>query len=74
MSQNQKYALVFLSTKRKTSVIPEELFEKSFKENGMERPLCEGSVRIAHILNKRYECKILRLCCKCQNVVVLVSH
>ncbi|KAK3909515.1 Histone-lysine N-methyltransferase PRDM9 [Frankliniella fusca] len=59
---SQTYALVFLTNMGRTSIIPEICFEKSFKKDGKEIPLCEGAMRIACILRKSYECKILRLC------------
>lgn len=57
-----KYALVFWTKSKKTSVVIDSSFVKSFKESGEEIPICEGAVRAVTVGEKQIEAKILRIC------------
>lgn len=59
-----RYALVFWSKNQKISVISESLVVKALEANGEEIPLCEGSMRMFTVADKRLEAKVLRVSCK----------
>ncbi|KAE8742170.1 hypothetical protein FOCC_FOCC012310 [Frankliniella occidentalis] len=62
MAMAPKYVLVFWTKSRKISVVHENSFVKSFGADGDEIPICEGTIRMVLIGDKRYEARVLRLC------------
>lgn len=57
-----KHVLLFWTKSKKTNIVLESSFVKSFDDNGDEIPISEGTVRMVSVGNKQHEAKILRIC------------